>query len=193
MIRATCWSWLPRLVAGNGVEMVAEVPASSALRPMASLRTLLAALMSALPPSISINCWMPSFRASAAACGQSDRPLASRLNPGNRLAVCTTLPVQKSDGPAIDTAPGNEEPAFNPLIRSRARAAQPVPPDPGPRLLCICWIWSECEKRFVGTSACLARNAARLTGSTSIPVFASTASRPWAQSGWMASRPGLKA
>ena len=41
--------------------------------------------------------------------------------------------------------------------------------------LCICWIWSECENRFVGTGAALARYSARVTGCTSIPVLAMTA------------------
>ncbi len=188
---ATCDSCAPRLVPGKTVVSVAEPPDMSAFREAASWRTRFAAWIRARPLSNWSTCCNPVFRASAADCGQNCMPLASRLKPGNRLADWTALPLQNSTGPEIETVAGKVDPPFRLCTRSTARPPQPVPPELVGTPLCICWIWSECENRLVGTGTAWARYCARVQGWTSIPTLAATASRPWAQSGWSGNNPGF--
>ena len=99
------------------------------------------------------------------------------------------MPAQNSADPANEIAGGKVDAAFHDRVSSAIRPAQPVPPDPCGSPACIALIWSECEKRFVGSPTDAAWYCARVVGFTSNPVFATAASRPCAHSGCSAASP----
>ena len=180
-------------VPGNAVLTVAApAPPSKLFSVTASCRTLLAVWISVSPLSI-VRIWFSAFFfASAALSGQAVRPSAVRSKPGIRLADCTTLPAQNSALPAIEIDAGKREAMFSGCIWSTTRPPQPVPPDPAALPVCICWIWSLCENRLLGSFADPPRTCARVVGRASMPTLAITASLPCAHSGVTLFSPLLK-
>ena len=89
---------------------------------------------------------------------------------------------------AIEIEAGKRDVPFCDCTASALRPPQPMPPPFG-SAVCICWIWSLCENRLLGTRTEPSRYCARVIGRASMPTLATTASLPWPHSGAMAFRP----
>ena len=92
----------------------------------------------------------------------------------------TIVPVPNGWLPENDIDIGVAPGAFRPDARSPSRPAQPVMPVSEACEIedCDCTCWSLCENRLSGRFFVPARYSARVSGSTSGPMFATTASLP---------------